>query len=107
MVVSPAPPDSVVKDTVVKDMGYSREEFLRALPAAFRGTAYRVDGTTVEIGDAGRGVTIHLRDLPPRLLGGLMKLSRIEVTLRFRGHGPEERRSFLASFDRAYQRGGG
>ncbi len=94
-------------ETVVNDMGFSREEFLRALPAALRGTVYRIDGTTVEIGDAGRGLTIHLRELPPRRLGGLMKLPRIEVTLRFRGHGPEERRSFLARFDRAYQRGGG
>ena len=104
---TPETSESVVKSTVVKDMGFSREEFLRALPAALRGTAYRIDGATVEIGDAGRGLTIHLRDLPPRRLSGLIQLPRLEVTLTFRGHGPEERRSFLAGFDRAYQRGGG
>ncbi len=103
----PLTPETAVRDTVVKDMGFSREEFLRTLPVAFRGTPYRIGGTTVEIGDAGRGVTIHLRELPPRRLSGLMKLPLIEVTLSFRGHGPEERRSFLARFDRAYQKGGG
>ena len=94
-------------EAVVKDMATTREAFLRGLPAALPGAAYRVEGQTVEIGDAGRGISIRLRDLPPRRLSGLLSLPRIEVTLTFRGYAPEDRRAFLARFDLAFRRGGG
>ena len=61
----------------------------------------------MEVGDSTRGLTIRLRDLPPRRLSGLLSLPRIEVTLTFRGHTPEARQAFLERFDLAFRRGGG
>ncbi len=61
-------------DAVVKDMATTREAFLRGLPAALPGAAYRVEGASVEVGDSTRGLTIRLRDLPPRRLSGLHSL---------------------------------
>jgi hypothetical protein len=101
------PGDTDLADSVVKDMAITRRECLRDLPTAVPGADFRVEDACVEIGDAEKGVTIRLRDLPPRRLSGLLSLTRTEVTLSFRGHAPDERRAFLDRFDLAYRRGGG
>jgi hypothetical protein len=101
------PAETDAGDTVVKDMAITQREFLRDLPTALAGADFRVEGTRVEIGDAVKGITIRLRDLPPRRLSGLLSLARTEVTLVFHGHAPSERKTFLERFDLAYRRGGG
>ena len=57
--------------------------------------------------DGLKNLRISIDPLPPRILGGLMKIERSEVTLSFSGYSPAEEEAFLAQFDRAYQRGGG
>lgn len=89
-------------------MALTPEVFLRDLPRAMNGLDYRVEGRHVAA-DAGEGrrLTIDLSPLPTRVLGGLLKLERCEVTLAFEGWPEPERDAFLEQFYRAYQRGGG
>lgn len=92
--------------TVVKDMALTPVDFLRDLDRALPGLDYRVDGHAVEVGTAERGLSIALKELPPRRIG-LLSLPRSEVSISFRGYGEGEREAFLERFFRAYQRGGG
>lgn len=92
---------------IVKDMALTPEIFLRDLPRAMAGLDYAVEGHRVAAAGEGRSLTIELKPLPPRVLGGLLSLERSEVTLSFEGWSEAEQAAFLERFDRAYQRGGG
>ena len=93
--------------TIVKDMALTPGDFLRDLGRALPGLDYRVDGTSVEVGNAERGLSIALRELPPRRLSGLLSLPRCEITISFRGYAAGEQEVFLERFYKAFQRGGG
>ena len=92
---------------VVKDMSLTCEDFFRLLPLAAGALSIRVDGLSVALGTAERGVAITLEPLAPRRLSGLLTVPRARVTLAFHGYGAAEQAAFLRSFDRAFQRGGG
>ena len=92
---------------IVKDMALTPADFLRDLERALPGLDYRINGTSVESGSAERGLSIALRELPPRRLSGLLSLPRCEITISFRGYEAGEQEAFLAQFYKAYQRGGG
>lgn len=93
--------------TYVKDMALNLADFLRGLDAAMGGLPYRVVERRVTSGTPEKGIEIEIDPLPPRVLGGLLKVERSQVTLVFSGYGERERNDFLIRFDRAYQRGGG
>ena len=93
--------------TLTKDMAVTRESFFRGLPAAMIGRDYETSGLVVTSGTPEERIEITLKPLPARVLGGLMKIERSEVTLVFRGISESAREEFLDRFDRAYQRGGG
>ena len=66
------------------------------------------DAAGVVSGDEKRGLSIKVRTLPPRRLGGgLFVVERSEVTISFEGYDAAEQEAFLQQFDRAFQRGGG
>ncbi len=88
-------------------MAITPEEFLRSVPIALRDHDYRIDGHSVEAGNAEQGITISLRPLPPRRLGGLLSMPRCEVTIAFHGYDEGECAAFLRHFDQVYRRGGG
>lgn len=92
---------------VVKDMALTPADFRRGLAVAMGGRDYAVEGDRVSTGNEDRGVSITLRPLPARRLGGLLKLDHCEVTIDFTGYDEGERAAFLHTFERAYQRGGG
>ena len=92
---------------VVKDMALTPADFLRDLDRALPGLDYSVEGTNVEVGSAGHGLSITLRELPPRRLSGLLSLPRCEIAISFRGYEAAEQEAFLEHFYKAYQRGGG
>lgn len=87
------------------EMGLSRAEFARLLPAAAGpGLGEAEGGWTLEDGP-GR-VRIRVRALPARNLCRL-RLERIEVELAFEGMDPGEVQAFLGRFMASYQRAGG
>ena len=91
----------------VRDMALTWRDFLRGLDVAMGGLAYERRERVVSVGDGPKNLRISINPLPPRILGGLMKIERSEVTLSFSGYSPAEEEAFLAQFDRAYHRGGG
>lgn len=99
-----APSDGI---KIVKDMALTESSFFRGLPAAMGVIPYKVEGPVVTAGADGRQVEVSIKPLPSRILGGLMKIERSEVTLLFKGFEEGERKAFMANFDRAYQRAGG
>ena len=52
-------------------------------------------------------VSVTVADLPPQIMGGLVKLPRCRVVIEFDEAPLDERRSFINRFDKAFQRGGG
>ncbi len=92
---------------VVKEMALTPEEFFRGLGPAMQGLAYRVEGQVVEAGTSAQGISISIRPLPPRVLGGLLSVPRARVTISFRGYDAQAEAEFLNRFDRAFHRGGG
>lgn len=88
---------------LVKEMALTRAEFLRLLPGAVDGAAWRDEGDVVHVGET---VAITLEPLPPRRLG-LFAIPVMRVTLTFSGWTETEVRAFVQRFDRAFQKGGG
>jgi len=93
-------------EPLVKDMATTWDDFLRLLPAALDGWAYRIEPSEVVVGSADRGATIAVAPLPPRQFGPV-QIPRSRVQLAFRGLSASERETFVRQFDRAFQRGGG
>ena len=94
--------------TVVKDMALTVADFWRGLGPALDGVDYHRVEDGVVSGDDRRGLSIRVRPLPPRRLGGgLFVVERSEVTISFMGYDDAEQEAFLQQFDRAFQRGGG
>ncbi len=88
------------------EMTTSRADFMRLLPAAVGGLAYRLDDGDIVQGDAVRGWRIALAPLP-ELAIGLIRLERFRVVFSFRGHSASEISAFLHRFDLYFARGGG
>lgn len=95
-------------DAFERDMGYSVAEFFRILPNAVGDYDYSIDGDRIEIRPAAgsRRLELRVRELPERKIG-MIRIPRIQLAFRFEQFTPEERREFLAAFDRSFQRGGG
>ena len=94
-------------DSIVKEMGMTREDFSRGLPAALDGFDYRIEGDQVLVETPGRGLSITFEALEPRRIGPTFAMPRARVTIAFGDLDADGRKGFLARFDRAYQRGGG
>ena len=98
-------------EDVVKDMALTPEVFLRDVPRALEGLDYRANGgangATVEVGDAAQGIVITVEPQEPRRLSGLWSMPRSKVTIAFHGYDAAEANTFIARFDKAFQRGGG
>lgn len=91
---------------VDKEMSISHADFFRVLPAVLDGRTFVRDGTRVTIGDADRRIEISLSAEGERRIA-LLRLPVTRVRITFFGHGANEAETFLARFDRAFQRGGG
>ena len=89
-----------------REMGCTRDEFVRWIPGATRHTPLRIDPdkAVVEIG-AGT-VEIFYRQAPPRRIA-LVSIPVLMVTFRFRRVAADVRRDFIAYFDLYTNRGGG
>ena len=94
-------------DRVVKDMALTPADFVRLLPRALDGWDYEAGPAGATIGTAEHGVTITLTEMPRRVITSLLSIELSKVEIAFHGLVPAEQKSFLARFDRTFQRGGG
>jgi hypothetical protein len=86
------------------DMGLTREEFLRFLPAAVG--RFEVDGQAIVCSHADHRCTIRLVPLPPRRVASVV-VSRHRVEITLEGCSEEEGRAFVDTLTRTFLRGGG
>lgn len=89
-----------------REMGCTREDLLRLLPAATGHAPIRVEGDELVLSLGGGEVRIHLAERPPRRIA-LVSLPVLAVRFRFEGLGAAAQEAFLDRFDRYTQRGGG
>jgi len=89
-----------------REMGCTREEFLRWLPAATANAPLRAEGEELVLSVGEGEVRIHLAERPLRRIA-LVALPVLAVRFRFSGLDEAARRDFLDRFDRYTQRGGG
>lgn len=86
------------------EMGLSREEFFRTLPAAVG--SFEADDHAAHWSDGERAWTIQLLPLPDRRLGSVT-VPRCQVDLSLHGYADDEAAAFITRFERAFMRGGG
>jgi len=89
-----------------REMGCTREEFLRWLPGATRHAPARIEGDEVSLSVGGGRVQISLSERAPRRIA-LLSLPVLAVRFRFVGLEEAARQAFLAHFDAYTRRGGG
>ncbi|MEA2079704.1 MAG: hypothetical protein U9P00_07580 [Pseudomonadota bacterium] len=89
-----------------KEMGITRQEFLRNLAGALSGRPYRVEQNEVIVSDAERRVAITLCEQHEQRIGSL-KLPRIRVEFSFSGYSKSEAERLMTHIDIHLQRGGG
>ena len=89
-----------------REMGCTREDFLRWLPGATRHAPIRIaeDKAIVQAGEA--TVEISFTQAPPRRIA-LASMPVLRVSFRFSGAGASAYREFMAYFDLYTKRGGG
>lgn len=89
-----------------REMGCTREEFLRWLPDAVRGAPFEAGECEARV-RAGQGeVRIGYVTAAPRRIG-LVEVPVLRVSFRFTGMSDDEREDFLRYFDLYTRRGGG
>lgn len=95
-------------ETVQKLMSVTRAEFESGI-ARLTGAAALSSGAVYDLSTAagGRPVTASFEPQPDAVLGGLVRLPRVQVTLDLHALDKDERAGFMLHFDRVFQRGGG
>lgn len=88
--------------TIERVASMALDEFRRHLPLALRGRSYEwTDGRTLVIEG---NVTVTVDEIEPLVLSAVVRLPRLRMAFTFaEGDGT----TFLAAWDRAFQRGGG
>jgi len=89
-----------------REMGCTREEFLRWLPGATRHAAMQVCSNKAVVRAGEATVEISFTQAPPRRIA-LMSMPVLQVSFRFSGAGASAYREFMAYFDLYTKRGGG
>jgi hypothetical protein len=92
--------------SIDREMGCTREEFVRWLPGATRHAPMELtdDKALVRAGEA--TVEISFTQAPPRRIA-LVSMPVLKVSFRFSGAGTGAYREFMAYFDLYTKRGGG
>ena len=98
--------DAGIPSRFTRELGLTHAEFHRFLPPAIAHRPYTVDGDRVGIADGVRRVTIDLGPQRYREIGSL-RIPFVEARFSFEGYSAGERASFMARFERYFQRGGG
>ena len=89
-----------------REMGCTREEFLRWLPGAAGHARASLVGDGLSLALAGGQVRLSLEARPPRRIA-LLELPVLAVRFRFIGLAAAARAEFLERFDAYTRRGGG
>ncbi len=94
--------------TIEKTMSLTLAEFAKSFARLDPGGDAQADRRVYDFAVGAGSVDIRVDPIAPaRLGGGLLALPRCQVVLVFSGVTDQEQATFLGSFDRVFQRGGG
>ncbi len=99
-------PDGTPPPHFMREMGVTREEFLRLLPAAVGPLPWELEDDRLLIHHPDGPIHLILTQEPPRRIAAL-QLPVLGVTFRFFGPSAAARLAFMGRFDLVFQRGGG
>ena len=91
---------------IEKEMGITKEEFLRVMARALDGCPHRFEGEEVRVEDGDRRLRISFYPQTERRIG-LFAIPVSRVRLEFEGYDEREVAETVDWFDRRFQRGGG
>ncbi|MEZ5583916.1 MAG: hypothetical protein R3F37_15315 [Candidatus Competibacteraceae bacterium] len=91
---------------ITREMGLTHAEFFRTLTRALAGWRFEIQGSTVQIFEQERRLTIALAPEQERRIA-LLRLPVTRVTFTFHDYSDAQRNAFLRHFERYFQRGGG
>ncbi len=89
-----------------KEMGIDHADFVRLLPRALDGRAFRVDGNRIVIEDGALRLEITLGETSERRIA-LLTLPVTPVRFEFTGYSADEATAAMRRIDQAFLRGGG
>ena len=92
--------------TLQREMGCTRDEFVRWLPGATRHAPMQLNADNAVLRTGGATIEISFTQAPPRRIA-LVSMPVLEVSFRFSGAGANAYREFMAYFDLYTKRGGG
>ncbi len=92
--------------TVEREMGCTREEFVRWLPGATRHAPLQMSADQAVIRVREATVEISFTEAPPRKIA-LLSMPVLKVSFRFTGAGADAFRAFMDYFELYTKRGGG
>ncbi len=98
--------DKADEFAIDREMGCTREEFLRWLPGATRYAPMQLTGDKAIVRTGAATVEIAFTQAPPRRIERV-SIPVLKVKFRFSGAGPVAYREFMAYFDLYTKRGGG
>ena len=98
--------DAAEQFALHREMGCTREEFIRWLPGATRHAPMRLTEGEAVVVAGGATVVIRFVPAPPRKIA-LISLPVLDVVFRFSGADAQAYREFMAYFDLYTSRGGG
>jgi hypothetical protein len=90
---------------LIREMGYSRQEFLRVLPIALSGCEFFIAGDDVSIKFHQGEVLIRIGVERERRFTDLLSFPILPVTIEFVGVQPTEQALFMQRFDLSYLKG--
>lgn len=92
--------------TLYREMGFTRAEFMQILPSALRNYSYQITDDLITIQVTQGLVTLELQAEKIRRIA-LLALPYLPMTIDFIDLSDSDAQQFLAKFDLYYRRGGG
>lgn len=92
--------------TLYREMGFTRAEFMQILPSALRNYRYQTSDEFITVAVANGSVTIQLQAEQVRRIA-LLALPYLPMNIQFSDLSDTEIKQFLTQFDLYYRRGGG
>jgi len=89
------------------ELGYSHQEFLRAVPKIFDPVPVTIEGTRIVANNKGKKVVLDLGPEQTRQLGTSFTLQDTAIAFTFHGYTEDEIEAFMKYFVIRTQRGGG
>jgi len=100
------PNKTTLNTIVVKEMGYSQQEFLNQFATFASDLDYKLTNNRIIITEQNSSIIIALTEKQGRSLGSLI-IPSLSIQFEFKNCSSEQQKKFLEKFDFSFRRGGG